>query len=227
MHLSREGLSRTSAADVCEGYSKLCSVNFRAKFIYGIVIIYSDQNPNIILKRFSFWFLEAKNSQDQPWCLDGERRWAKQAAERAALKMLPSWETATLHDVFWEEDRRGEPPTRPAPIALPLPCHCFEEVKGRHFQHYAYLKAPHCTQGTFSPAKCSQHIMRMAKQCPEHLQVALARSLNAYRVVWMRQGSGFNSWSGHTQESANERINKWNNRSVSLSLSLSLSLSNQ
>ena len=40
----------------------------------------------------------------------------------------------------------------------------------------------------------------------------------------MHQGCGFDPQSGHIQESMNERINKWDNKSMFLSLSLPLSV---
>ena len=39
----------------------------------------------------------------------------------------------------------------------------------------------------------------------------------------MGQGFGFDPWLGHMQQSANECIHEWNNKSISPSLSLSLS----
>ena len=44
-------------------------------------------------------------------------------------------------------------------------------------------------------------------------------------VILMRQGCGFDPWSGHIQESTNECVYEWNNKSMSLSLSPSPPLS--
>ena len=47
--------------------------------------------------------------------------------------------------------------------------------------------------------------------------VALARCSAGWSIVLMRQGCVFDPWSGHVQESVNECINKWINKSLSLS----------